>query len=119
VIIMMGTIFVTRSLDKNSKGYYDFEAAFLKSGAFDAFNQLFSVALADYPKIREVAQEMEIIDQMNLHNLNADDFNTAVKQVESFFKNLRNPTELQELARSVWEKNVVALVRKDSRYQPN
>jgi hypothetical protein len=116
---MKGSIAITRSLQKNSKGHYDFESAFLKVGAIDAFNQVLSVALADYPKIREVVQEMEVIYQLNFYELNSNDFNTAVKELECFFKNLQSPTELQELARRVWQESVVALVRKDPRYQPS
>jgi len=116
---MNGTIAVTRSLQKNANGYYDFELTYLGLGAFDAFNQILSLALTDYPEIREVVQEMEVIYQLNFYELNSDDFNTAVKELERFFNNLKNPNELQELARRVWEESVVALVRKDPRYQPS
>lgn len=114
---MMGTIYVTRATVKNSEGHFDTERANLRAGAFDAFNQIFSVALAGYPRIREVAQEMEIIDLLHLDSLEAEDFNITVKELENFFKNLQNPTELQNLARRVWEESVVPLVRKDPRFQ--
>ena len=116
---MNGTIAVTRSLHKNANGYYDFELTYLGLGAFDAFNQILGLALADYPEIREVVQEMEDIYQLNFYELNAKDFNTAVHVLGRFFKNLQNPTSEQELARRVWEESVVALVRKDPRYQPS
>ena len=113
---MDGSVFVTRSLHKNEQGYFGCKAAFVKSGAFDAFNQMFTIALADYPQVREVAQEMEIIDQMNLDCLSTEDFRIVVRELDRFFMNLNNATPLQNLARRVWQENVFPLVLEDPRY---
>lgn len=114
---MKGSIFVTKLPSKKSDGSYEYQWIPMYSGVFDAFNDLLGKALAEHLTILELVREMEIISQINLYELSDDDFNTLIRVMRRYIKDLTQVTAKEKIALSIWTDQIEELIQKDPRYQ--
>ncbi len=87
---------------------------------WDAFGDLIdAVFLPHYPKLHEVImpEEGKYIKFYSFAELDAQDFNLAIRLIRDYIKKQENPNEWQKMAQDVWNELAEPYVIQDDRYQ--
>jgi len=90
----------------------------LNRQASNLLEALFDEALQDnYPQIHEKIMEVLPLDQINFNELSEHEFNVAIKCINKYLFDRKNPNEGQLYQQNIWETEILSLMKQDERYQ--
>lgn len=101
---------------------YQRTGGFVNGSYWDAFGDLLDVVLLpDYPELHEIikSEEGEYLKFYSFVELDEAGFNIAVKLINDYIEKLKNPTEWQSMANTVWKDVAVPYIIQDDRYDVN
>ncbi|WGZ94914.1 MAG: hypothetical protein QJT81_02705 [Candidatus Thiothrix putei] len=103
--------------DNSSQNKWETNDGYVNSASFMAFGDWLDEALSkDYPNLLSAIKEDEPMAMYNFCDLSAVEYNTVIRALREFKRNLMKPTPIQQLGTRVWEEIAEPFIHKDVRY---
>lgn len=90
----------------------------LNRNASDVLEILFDEALQNkHAEIHEKVMMYLPLDQINFIELSKEEFNVAIKCINKYLLDRKNPNEGQLYQQDIWNTEILSLMKQDERYQ--